>query len=156
MKFEINTERGGFEVWNYLGGVTRKEGFYSYYVLTWLTRENPFLLHIPACTWAHRTRHRRGCSINIGGLSSLCIKKIQYFYIYRENKRKWDWNEGGLYLGSLKYFGNTKEKQIQHTYYKSLMSLFTIYPIVVDQPYILFAPQKYSTRLFLKTAGFIF
>ena len=37
---------------------------------TWLIREKPFLLHIPACTWAQSTRQRRGSSIKRGGLSS--------------------------------------------------------------------------------------
>ncbi len=43
--------------------------------LTWLTKEKPFLLHIPACTWAQSTRQRSGCSINMGGLSSLCERQ---------------------------------------------------------------------------------
>lgn len=46
-----------------------------YKLLTWLTKEKPFLLHIPACTWAQSTRQRSGCSINMGGLSSLCERE---------------------------------------------------------------------------------
>ncbi len=40
-----------------------------------MTKEKPFLLHIPACTWAQSTRQRSGCSINMGGLSSLCERQ---------------------------------------------------------------------------------
>lgn len=67
-----------------------------YKLLAWLTKEKPFLLHIPACTWAQSTRQRSGCSINMGGLSSLCRRQKRPQKALRKFVKNKNWHEPKL------------------------------------------------------------